>query len=96
MLAIDESQKSCPFSSILDAYIEHQKKWLFAVLSFFIKEKQKYTFLVFLIALDHTDEVIRIIRASGAYEAQAELFKFPNVASLSFDMRLSSFDRIGT
>ena len=96
MLAIQNGvPKILSLRQILDAYIEHQKE-VVTRRTQFDKEKAEARAHILeglLIALDHIDEVIRIIRASETdTEAQAELmskFKLSERQSLAIlDMRL--------
>ena len=96
MLAIQNGvPKILSLRQILDAYIEHQKE-VVTRRTQFDKEKAEARAHILeglLIALDHIDEVIRIIRASDTdAEAQAELmskFKLSERQSLAIlDMRL--------
>ena len=96
MLAIQNGvPKILSLRQILDAYIEHQKE-VVTRRTQFDKEKAEARAHILeglLIALDHIDEVIRIIRASETdAEAQAELmskFKLSERQSQSIlDMRL--------
>ena len=96
MLAIQNGvPKILSLRQILDAYIEHQKE-VVTRRTQFDKEKAEARAHILeglLIALDHIDEVIRIIRASGTdEEAQAELmskFKLSERQSQAIlDMRL--------
>ena len=96
MLAIQNGvPKILSLRQILDAYIEHQKE-VVVRRTRFDKEKAEARAHILeglLIALDHIDEVIRIIRASETdAEAQAELmskFKLSERQSLAIlDMRL--------
>ncbi|CGF74849.1 DNA gyrase subunit A [Streptococcus pneumoniae] len=96
MLAIQNGiPKILSLRQILDAYIEHQKE-VVVRRTRFDKEKAEARAHILeglLIALDHIDEVIRIIRASETdAEAQAELmskFKLSERQSQSIlDMRL--------
>ena len=96
MLAIQNGvPKILSLRQILDAYIEHQKE-VVTRRTQFDKEKAEARAHILeglLIALDHIDEVIRIIRASETdEEAQAELmskFKLSERQSLAIlDMRL--------
>ncbi|HEV9779354.1 TPA: DNA gyrase subunit A [Streptococcus pneumoniae] len=96
MLAIQNGiPKILSLRQILDAYIEHQKE-VVVRRTRFDKEKAEaraHTLEGLLIALDHIDEVIRIIRASETdAEAQAELmskFKLSERQSQAIlDMRL--------
>ncbi|HGE7807043.1 TPA: DNA gyrase subunit A [Streptococcus pneumoniae] len=96
MLAIQNSiPKILSLRQILDAYIEHQKE-VVVRRTRFDKEKAEARAHILeglLIALDHIDEVIRIIRASETdAEAQAELmskFKLSERQSQAIlDMRL--------
>ena len=96
MLAIQNGvPKILSLRQILDAYIEHQKE-VVVRRTRFDKEKAEARAHVLeglLIALDHIDEVIRIIRASETdAEAQAELmskFKLSERQSQAIlDMRL--------
>ena len=96
MLAIQNGvPKILSLRQILDAYIEHQKE-VVVRRTRFDKEKAEARAHILeglLIALDHIDEVIRIIRASETdAEAQAELmskFKFSERQSQAIlDMRL--------
>ncbi|HGP9034820.1 TPA: DNA gyrase subunit A [Streptococcus pneumoniae] len=96
MLAIQNGiPKILSLRQILDAYIEHQKE-VVVRRTRFDKEKAEaraYILEGLLIALDHIDEVIRIIRASETdAEAQAELmskFKLSERQSQAIlDMRL--------
>ncbi|HEV7031052.1 TPA: DNA gyrase subunit A [Streptococcus pneumoniae] len=96
MLAIQNGiPKILSLSQILDAYIEHQKE-VVVRRTRFDKEKAEARAHILeglLIALDHIDEVIRIIRASETdAEAQAELmskFKLSERQSQAIlDMRL--------
>lgn len=96
MLAIQNGvPKILSLRQILDAYIEHQKE-VVARRTQFDKEKAEARAHILeglLIALDHIDEVIRIIRASETdAEAQAELmskFKLSERQSQAIlDMRL--------
>ena len=96
MLAIQNGvPKILSLRQILDAYIEHQKE-VVTRRTQFDKEKAEARAHILeglLIALDHIDEVIRIIRASETdAEAQAELmnkFKLSERQSLAIlDMRL--------
>ena len=96
MLAIQNGvPKILSLRQILDAYIEHQKE-VVTRRTQFDKEKAEaraYILEGLLIALDHIDEVIRIIRASETdEEAQAELmskFKLSERQSQAIlDMRL--------
>lgn len=96
MLAIQNGvPKILSLRQILDAYIEHQKE-VVTRRTQFDKEKAEARAHILeglLIALDHIDEVIRIIRASKTdQEAQAELmskFKLSERQSQAIlDMRL--------
>ncbi|WP_067192996.1 DNA gyrase subunit A [Streptococcus sp. DD10] len=96
MLAIQNGvPKILSLREILEAYIEHQKE-VVTRRTLFDKEKAEARAHILeglLIALDHIDEVIRIIRASETdAEAQAELmskFKLSERQSLAIlDMRL--------
>ena len=96
MLAIQNGvPKILSLRQILDAYIEHQKE-VVVRRTCFDKEKAEARAHILeglLIALDHIDEVIRIIRASETdAEAQAELmskFKLSERQSQAIlDMRL--------
>ncbi|HGQ3008515.1 TPA: DNA gyrase subunit A [Streptococcus pneumoniae] len=96
MLAIQNGiPKILSLRQILDAYIEHQKE-VVVRRTRFDKEKAEaraHILESLLIALDHIDEVIRIIRASETdAEAQAELmskFKLSERQSQAIlDMRL--------
>ena len=96
MLAIQKGvPKILSLRQILDAYIEHQKE-VVTRRTQFDKEKAEARAHILeglLIALDHIDEVIRIIRASETdAEAQAELmskFKLSERQSQAIlDMRL--------
>ena len=96
MLAIQNGvPKILSLRQILDAYIEHQKE-VVVRRTLFDKEKAEARAHILeglLIALDHIDEVIRIIRASETdAEAQAELmskFKLSERQSQAIlDMRL--------
>ncbi|HFV3485700.1 TPA: DNA gyrase subunit A [Streptococcus pneumoniae] len=96
MLAIQNGiPKILSLRQILDAYIEHQKE-VVVRRTRFDKEKEEARAHILeglLIALDHIDEVIRIIRASETdAEAQAELmskFKLSERQSQAIlDMRL--------
>ena len=96
MLAIQNGvPKILSLRQILDAYIEHQKE-VVTRRTQFDKEKveaRAHILEGLLIALDHIDEVIRIIRASETdQEAQAELmskFKLSERQSQAIlDMRL--------
>ena len=96
MLAIQDGvPKILSLRQILDAYIEHQKE-VVTRRTQFDKEKAEARAHILeglLIALDHIDEVIRIIRASETdAEAQAELmskFKLSERQSQAIlDMRL--------
>lgn len=96
MLAIQNGvPKILSLRQILDAYIEHQKE-VVVRRTRFDKEKAEARAHILeglLIALDHIDEVIRIIRASETdAEAQAELmskYKLSERQSLAIlDMRL--------
>ncbi|HFP2917497.1 TPA: DNA gyrase subunit A [Streptococcus pneumoniae] len=96
MLAIQNGiPKILSLRQILDAYIEHQKE-VVVCRTRFDKEKAEARAHILeglLIALDHIDEVIRIIRASETdAEAQAELmskFKLSERQSQAIlDMRL--------
>ena len=96
MLAIQNGvPKILSLRQILDAYIEHQKE-VVTRRTQFDKEKAEARAHILeglLVALDHIDEVIRIIRASETdAEAQAELmskFKLSERQSLAIlDMRL--------
>lgn len=96
MLAIQNGvPKILSLRQILDAYIEHQKE-VVTRRTQFDKEKAEARAHILeglLIALDHIDEVIRIIRGSETdAEAQAELmnkFKLSERQSLAIlDMRL--------
>ena len=96
MLAIQNGvPKILSLRQILDAYIEHQKE-VVTRRTQFDKEKAEARAHILeglLIALDHIDEVIRIIRASDTdEEAQAELmskFKLSERQSQAIlDMRL--------
>ena len=96
MLAIQNGvPKILSLRQILDAYIEHQKE-VVTRRTQFDKEKAEARAHILeglLIALDHIDEVIRIIRASETdAEAQTELmskFKLSERQSLAIlDMRL--------
>ncbi|HGY9753253.1 TPA: DNA gyrase subunit A [Streptococcus pneumoniae] len=96
MLAIQNGiPKILSLRQILDAYIEHQKE-VVVRRTRFDKEKAEARAHILeglLIALDHIDEVIRIIRASETdAEAQAELmskFKlFERQSQAILDMRL--------
>ena len=99
MLAIQNGvPKILSLRQILDAYIEHQKE-VVTRRTQFDKEKAEARAHILeglLIALDHIDEVIRIIRASETDEvAQAELmskFKLSERQSQAIlDMRLRRF-----
>ncbi|HET3327698.1 TPA: DNA gyrase subunit A [Streptococcus pneumoniae] len=77
MLAIQNGiPKILSLRQILDAYIEHQKEVVVRRTRFDKKKAEARAHILegLLIALDHIDEVIRIIRASETdAEAQAEL-----------------------
>ena len=96
MLAIQNGvPKILSLRQILDAYIEHQKE-VVVRRTRFDKEKAEARAHILeglLIALDHIDEVIRIIRASETdTEAQAELmskFKLSERQSASRKNRFS-------
>ena len=96
MLAIQNGvPKILSLCQILDAYIEHQKE-VVTRRTQFDKEKAEARAHILeglLIALDHIDEVIRIIRASETdQEAQAELMSKFNLSERQsqaiLDMRL--------
>lgn len=96
MLAIQNGvPKILSLRQILDAYIEHQKE-VVTRRTQFDKEKAEARAHILeglLIALDHIDEVIRIIRASETdEEAQAELMSKFNLSERQsqaiLDMRL--------
>ena len=96
MLAIQNGvPKILSLRQILDAYIEHQKE-VVVRRTRFDKEKAEARAHILeglLIALDHIDEVIRIIRASETdAEAQAELMSKFNLSERQsqaiLDMRL--------
>lgn len=96
MLAIQNGvPKILSLRQILDAYIEHQKE-VIVRRTRFDKEKAEARAHILeglLIALDHIDEVIRIIRASETdAEAQAELMSKFNLSERQsqaiLDMRL--------
>ena len=96
MLAIQNGvPKILSLRQILDAYIEHQKE-VVVRRTRFDKEKAEARAHILeglLIALDHIDEVIRIIRASETdSEAQAELMSKFNLSERQsqaiLDMRL--------
>ena len=96
MLAIQNGvPKILSLRQILDAYIEHQKE-VVTRRTQFDKEKAEARAHILeglLIALDHIDEVIRIIRASETdQEAQAELMSKFNLSERQsqaiLDMRL--------
>ena len=96
MLAIQNGvPKILSLRQILDAYIEHQKE-VVTRRTQFDKEKAEARAHILeglLIALDHIDEVIRIIRASQTdEEAQAELMSKFNLSERQsqaiLDMRL--------
>ncbi|MFS9098032.1 DNA gyrase subunit A [Streptococcus infantis] len=96
MLAIQNGvPKILSLRQILDAYIEHQKEVLTRRTQFDKEKAEARAHILegLLIALDHIDEVIRIIRASETdQEAQAELmskFKLSERQSQAIlDMRL--------
>jgi len=96
MLAIQNGvPKILSLRQILDAYIEHQKEWCVRRTRFDKEKAEARAHILegLLIALDHIDEVIRIIRASETdAEAQAELmskFKLSERQSQAIlDMRL--------
>ena len=96
MLAIQNGvPKILSLRQILDAYIEHQKEVVIRRTRFDKEKAEARAHILegLLIALDHIDEVIRIIRASETdAEAQAELmskFKFSERQSQAIlDMRL--------
>ena len=96
MLAIQNGvPKILSLRQILDAYIEHQKEVVVRRTSFDKEKAEARAHILegLLIALDHIDEVIRIIRASETdAEAQAELmskFKLSERQSQAIlDMRL--------
>ncbi|HEU9579787.1 TPA: DNA gyrase subunit A [Streptococcus pneumoniae] len=96
MLAIQNGiPKILSLRQILDAYIEHQKEVVVRRTRFDKEKAEARAHILegFLIALDHIDEVIRIIRASETdAEAQAELmskFKLSERQSQAIlDMRL--------
>ena len=96
MLAIQNGvPKILSLRQILDAYIEHQKEVLVRRTRFDKEKAEARAHILegLLIALDHIDEVIRIIRASETdAEAQAELmskFKLSERQSQAIlDMRL--------
>lgn len=96
MLAIQNGvPKILSLRQILDAYIEHQKEVVVRRTRFDKGKAEARAHILegLLIALDHIDEVIRIIRASETdAEAQAELmskFKLSERQSLAIlDMRL--------
>ena len=96
MLAIQNGvPKILSLRQILDAYIEHQKEVVTRRTQFDKEKAEARAHILegFLIALDHIDEVIRIIRASETdQEAQAELmskFKLSERQSQAIlDMRL--------
>ena len=96
MLAIQNGvPKILSLRQILDAYIEHQKE-VVTRRTQFDKEKAEARAHILeglLIALDHIDEVIRIIRASETdAEAQAELMRkfklYERQSQAILDMRL--------
>ena len=96
MLAIQNGvPKILSLRQILDAYIEHQKEVVTRRIQFDKEKAEARAHILegLLIALDHIDEVIRIIRASETdQEAQAELmskFKLSERQSQAIlDMRL--------
>ena len=96
MLAIQNGvPKILSLRQILDAYIEHQKEVVVRRTRFDKEKAEERAHILegLLIALDHIDEVIRIIRASETdAEAQAELmskFKLSERQSQAIlDMRL--------
>ncbi|HEU3473892.1 DNA gyrase subunit A [Streptococcus pneumoniae] len=96
MLAIQNGiPKILSLRQILDAYIEHQKEVVVRCTRFDKEKAEARAHILegLLIALDHIDEVIRIIRASETdAEAQAELmskFKLSERQSQAIlDMRL--------
>ena len=96
MLAIQNGvPKILSLRQILDAYIEHQKEVVTRRTQFDKEKAEERAHILegLLIALDHIDEVIRIIRASETdAEAQAELmskFKLSERQSQAIlDMRL--------
>ncbi|WP_251935867.1 DNA gyrase subunit A [Streptococcus sp. Marseille-Q0941] len=96
MLAIQNGvPKILSLRQILDAYIEHQKEVVTRRIQFDKEKAEARAHILegLLIALDHIDEVIRIIRASETdEEAQAELmskFKLSERQSQAIlDMRL--------
>ncbi|MFH0580338.1 DNA gyrase subunit A [Streptococcus mitis] len=96
MLAIQNGvPKILSLRQILDAYIEHQKEVVVRRTRFDKEKAEAHAHILegLLIALDHIDEVIRIIRASETdAEAQAELmskFKLSERQSQAIlDMRL--------
>lgn len=96
MLAIQNGvPKILSLRQILDAYIEHQKEVVVRRIRFDKEKAEARAHILegLLIALDHIDEVIRIIRASETdAEAQAELmskFKLSERQSQAIlDMRL--------
>ncbi|CMW71111.1 DNA gyrase subunit A [Streptococcus pneumoniae] len=96
MLAIQNGiPKILSLRQILDAYIEHQKEMVVRRTRFDKEKAEARAHILegLLIALDHIDEVIRIIRASETdAEAQAELmskFKLSERQSQALlDMRL--------
>ncbi|CIS67804.1 TPA: DNA gyrase subunit A [Streptococcus pneumoniae] len=96
MLAIQNGiPKILSLRQILDAYIEHQKEVVIRRARFDKEKAEARAHILegLLIALDHIDEVIRIIRASETdAEAQAELmskFKLSERQSQAIlDMRL--------
>ena len=96
MLAIQNGvPKMLSLRQILDAYIEHQKEVVIRRTRFDKEKAEARAHILegLLIALDHIDEVIRIIRASETdAEAQAELmskFKLSERQSQAIlDMRL--------
>ncbi len=96
MLAIQNGvPKILSLRQILDAYIEHQKEVVIRRTRFDKEKAETRAHILegLLIALDHIDEVIRIIRASETdAEAQAELmskFKLSERQSQAIlDMRL--------
>lgn len=96
MLAIQNGvPKILSLRQILDAYIEHQKEVVIRRTRFDKEKAEARAHILegLLIALDHIDEVIRIIRASETdAEAQAELmskFKLSERQSQAIlDMRL--------
>ncbi|HHG7715867.1 TPA: DNA gyrase subunit A [Streptococcus pneumoniae] len=96
MLAIQNGiPKILSLRQILDAYIEHQKEVVVRRTRFDKKKAEARAHILegLLIALDHIDEVIRVIRASETdAEAQAELmskFKLSERQSQAIlDMRL--------